>query len=385
MRPFNGTISSKLPNTGTSIFAHMSGLAQQHNAINLAQGFPGFDCSPQLKTLVKQYMDKGYNQYAPMPGVLALREVIAEKMASRYAIDLNVETEVTVTAGATQALFTAITAIVKPGDEVIVFTPAYDCYIPAIELCGGIVKPVDLIYPDYQINWATVKGLISEKTKAIIINTPHNPSSTLWCDADMQKLISLVKNTNIIVISDEVYEAITFDGKKHLSVLNYPELAERSFVIYSFGKVYHNTGWKTGYAIAPKVLSAEFRKIHQHLVFSVNTPVQYALADFMKNDEITNSLSGLFQQKRNLFLSLLNQSKFEFTPAEGTYFQLLNYKLISDEPDTVFAEKLTINHGVAAIPLSVFYADKIDSKTLRFCFAKTDDELERAAERLCKI
>ncbi len=330
-------------------------------------------------------MYQGKNQYAPMAGVPSLREAIAKKIAGQHGVVIDSETEVTITAGATQAIYTAISALVHEGDEVVVFTPAYDCYIPAIELAGGIPKVIPLEYPEFKVDWEQVRRSCSVRTKAILINTPHNPSATLWTDEDMLQLERCVAGTDIVILSDEVYEAIVFDGAEHQSVLKYPGLVEKSMAIFSFGKAYHITGWKTGYVVAPKELMAEFRKVHQYLVFSVNTPVQYALADYMEQGPSFNELAQLFQAKRNLFLAHLEGSRFTWEKAGGSYFQLLNYEKITDEPDTLVAENWTKEHGVAAIPISVFYQHDTDPKALRFCFAKEDDDLKRAAERLCKI
>lgn len=381
---YNGKLSSKLPNAGTTIFTIMSALAQEHKAINLSQGFPNFETSDELIDLVHHYMRKGMNQYAPMQGILPLRKAIAEKTAALYGAVVNPETEITITSGGTQAIFTAITALIHPGDEVIVIEPAYDCYVPAIELAGGIPVFVQLQPPDNHVDWSIVKSKLTARTRMIIINTPHNPSGAFLSAADMAALVQLTAGTDILILSDEVYEHLIFDGNQHQSVLRYPELAQRSLVIYSFGKTYHTTGWKMGYCIAPENLMVEFRRVHQFMVFAANTPVQYALADFMQNRNYLE-LPGFFQKKRDHFLSLLRGSAFRFTPAGGSYFQLLDYSAITQEKDTDFAIRLTKDYGVASIPTSVFYREPVDRKLLRFCFAKTDETLEQAAERLLRV
>ena len=378
-------IASKLPTVQTSIFAVMSKLAQEHNAINLSQGFPGFDCSPELVGLVEKYMRKGLNQYAPMPGIFSIREIISRKTEELYSIHYDPETEVTITAGATQALFTAISAFVKDEDEVIIIEPAYDSYSPAVELAGG--KPVffQLQPGNYSINWAAFQKLINLRTKMIIINTPHNPTGSVLSAADIQKLEKLTQNTDIIVLSDEVYEHIIFDGLEHQSVARFPKLAQRSIIVSSFGKTLHTTGWKLGYCLAPANLMVEFRKVHQFNVFSANTPIQYAYAEFLERKESYLELSAFYQEKRDFFLKLFEGSKFIFDRSPGTYFQLLDYSQLSDEQDMAFAKRLTTEYGVASIPVSVFYHKTFDAKTLRFCFAKNNDELEQAAERLLKL
>lgn len=379
------SLAPKLPNIGTSIFSIMSQLANEHDAINLSQGFPSFSSDAKLLSLVNQYMKKGFNQYAPMQGILPLRESLAEKMASLYAVNYHPEDEITITAGATQAIYAAITAVVREGDEVIIFEPAYDCYVPAIQLNGGIPVAIELKYPDYKIDWEQVKNSINRNTKMIIINTPHNPTGSVLNKEDMQVLERLTKETDILILSDEVYEHIIFDGLPHESVAKYPNLANRSFVIYSFGKTFHNTGWKMGYCLAPKNLMKEFRSVHQFIVFSVNTPIQYALAEYMKDPNTYLGLNEFYEKKRNFFLNAISDSRFEALPAKGTYFQSLSYKNITDEKDLDFAKRLTIEHKVASIPLSPFYKNKTDNKVLRFCFAKDEKTLEKAAKKLCKI
>lgn len=380
------SLSSKLPGTELSIFSVMTALAQKHNAINLAQGFPDFNCPAELIDLVYKEMQAGRNQYAPMPGILSLREEISKKIAAMYDANYDPETEITVTAGATQAIYTAITALVREKDEVVIFEPAYDSYLPAILLNKGAPKYVCLSPPDYRIDWEQVKKLITSRTKVIIINTPHNPSGMIFTHEDMLQLQKLVSGKDIFIISDEVYEHIVFDGSTHESVTKYPELAMRSFVISSFGKTYHTTGWKTGYVLAPKELMDEFRKVFTYAMFSTFTPVQYAFAEYMKrHPEMYLELPEFYEKKRNLFLESIAGSKFVPIPSHGTYFQCLDYSAYSEENDKKFAEYLTTEVGVAAIPTSVFYHDKQDFNVLRFCFAKTDETLRQAGERLCKI
>ncbi len=378
-------ITTKLPSVGTTIFTVMSSLANEYNAINLSQGFPNFPVSSELISLINNYMKKGYNQYAPMMGVKELREVISEKTYNLYNVKYNSDTEITVTSGGTEAVFDAITAVVKQGDEVIVFEPAYDCYVPAIELNGGIPVYVSLKYPDYKIDWNEVKNKITNKTKLIIINTPHNPTGAILNEHDLKQLANIVKNTNIFIISDEVYEHIIFDGLKHNSFITVPELQQRSFIISSFGKTFHATGWKSGYCIAPKELTAEFRKVHQFVTFSTFTPLQYALADFLKNPTNYNGLPKFYERKRNVFLNSVKNTKFTFVPSKGSYFQNLCYSAISNESDYDLAIRLTKEIGVASVPLSAFYHDKKDEKILRFCFAKDDETLVKAGERLSKL
>ncbi len=385
MPVFQSVIKSKLPKVGTTIFTTMSDLANSHGAINLSQGFPDFECSAELIDLVSQNMKKGFNQYAPMQGVFALREAIAEKVEALYSASYDPEKEITITAGGTQAIYAAIAAVIREGDEVIVFEPAYDSYVPVIELNGGIPIYVHLKTPDYHIDWNEVKKLINQRTRMIMINTPHNPTGSILTAIDMQHLEKLTKNTDIIILSDEVYEHILFDGYEHQSVSRYPKLAERSFVVFSFGKSYHATGWKVGYCLAPANLMAEFRKIHQFMVFSVSTPVQYALAEYLKKKDAYLELNAFYQQKRDYFNRLVKDSKFKLIPSPGTYFQLLSYNKITEENDVVFAKRLITEAGVAAIPTSVFYHKPVDNHVLRFCFAKQDETLERAAEKLCSI
>lgn len=380
-----GALPSKLPWVGTTIFTVMSKLASEAGAINLSQGFPGFDCSPALVARVEHYLKTGFNQYAPMTGVPALREALAQKTEQLYGIAYHPETEVTVTSGATEALFAAITAVIRPGDEVIVFEPAYDSYVPAIELNGGIPVFVTLTPPTYAIDWETVRAKITEKTRLILVNTPHNPTGRVWTAADLEQLAALVKHRDIWIVSDEVYEHIRFDGRPHRSLATHPVLHERTFVCGSFGKTFHITGWKIGYCLAPKDLTTEFRKIHQYLTFSTVTPIQHALADYLKNPDHYQTLPDFYERKRNLFLESLRGSRFTFQPTEGSFFQTVSYQAITDEPDDELAVRLTKEIGVASIPVSVFYHQKNDYKILRFCFAKDDETLLRAGERLRQL
>lgn len=382
---YPGSISSKLPQVPTSIFAVMSKMANDYGAINLSQGFPDFPISGELIDLVNKYMYNGLNQYAPMPGVLSLRGAISEKVKFLYGAEYNPETEITVTAGATQALFTAIMALVKEDDEVIVFTPAYDSYVPAIELAGGKAVFIPLSAPDYKIDWNHVKKMINSRTKMMIINSPHNPSGTILEKKDLVELEKITKHNDIIILSDEVYEHIIFDDQRHQSVSKFPGLAQKSLVVASFGKTFHATGWKMGYCIGPENLMKEFRKIHQFNVFSVNTPIQYAMAEYIQNKENYTHLGSMYQAKRDRFLEAIKGSRFTPVKCSGTYFQLLNYSSISNESDVKFAEKLAKDNKIASIPVSVFYNNPIDDKVLRFCFAKTDETIDQAAEILKSI
>lgn len=382
---FTGKVTSRLPKAGTSIFAVMSGLANEVGAINLSQGFPDFPISMELVELVNNYMRKGFNQYAPMPGVPVLREAIAAKAVDTFGITYDPQTEITVTAGATEAIFCVITAMIHPGDEAIIIEPAYDSYAPAVELSGGIVRYSSLQVPSYTINWPEVESLISSRTKLIMINTPHNPTGSVLKAADLAELDRITRNTNIVVMSDEVYEHLIFDGIRHESVCYYPELASRSFVIGSFGKTFHTTGWKTGFIMAPAVLMAEVRKVHQFVVFASNTPIQYAVADYLKDKDNYMQLPSFYQQKRDLFTGLVKDSRFKIIPSYGTYFQLLDYSAISEEKELDFAVRITKEFGVASVPVSPFYHDKQDNHVLRFCFAKTEETLVKAAEILCTI
>lgn len=378
-------INSKLPNVGTTIFTVMGKLAAEHNAINLSQGFPDFGCSEELIGLVNKYMMSGQNQYAAMEGLMSLRKILSGKTYELYSATYDPETEITITSGATQAIFTAITAIVRENDEVIIFEPAYDCYQPAIELNGGKTIYVSLKAPNYTIDWEEVKKIINHRTKMIIINTPHNPTGSILSARDMEQLEKLTKGTDIVILSDEVYEHIIFDGHEHQSVARFPKLAERSIIVSSFGKTFHATGWKTGYCVAPKKLMAEFRKVHQFLVFSCNTPIQYALAEYLTNKNNYLELGNFYQKKRDHFNTLIKNSKFEFEPSSGTYFQLLRYKGISKENDRDYSVRLIKEFGIASIPVSVFYHEATDDHVLRFCFAKKEETLEKAAEILNKI
>jgi methionine aminotransferase len=378
-------INSKLPNVGITIFTIMTKLANDHGAYNLSQGFPDFDVHPDLIALVEKHMRSGSNQYAPMQGMPTLRERIAQKVLELYQAHYNPDTEVTVTSGATEALFAAITAVVRKDDEVIVFEPAYDSYAPAIELNGGIPIFLKMKYPDYRIDWNEVENAITAKTSLIILNSPHNPTGTVLSAEDIADLTQVVKNTNLLLLSDEVYEHIVFDDLTHQSLSGHRELANRSFVVSSFGKTYHATGWKIGYCLAPEPLSKEFQRIHQYLTFASNTPIQCALAEFIQNRDIYLDLATFYQKKRDKFLAFIEGSRFKALSCKGTYFQMLDYSRISDEPDTEFAKHLTINNGVASIPPSVFYHQNDDHKVLRFCFAKKDETLKRAAEILSKI
>ncbi|HAR20323.1 MAG TPA: methionine aminotransferase [Cytophagales bacterium] len=376
---------SKFPNLGISIFSAMSALAQQYGAINLAQGFPGFEVSEQLVDLVGTYMRKGVNQYSPMEGVLRLREVISQKQKNLYGISYDVATEVTISAGATEAVFAAISAFVHEGDEVICFEPVFDIYPPAIDFNKGKLIRIKLETPHFHYDWDKVAALVNPKTKLIILNTPHNPTGKILTAIDIEKLVAIVKNTSIVVISDEVYEHMVFDGKSHLSLASHPQLYDRTVVIASLGKVFHCTGWRIGYCLAPKYLTAEIRKVHQFVTFSANTPIQYAMADFLEQQENYLSLSKFFQQKRDFFIAQMSGSAFKFLPTDGSYFLLADYSAISQMSDLEFVKWITQKHAVAAIPVSVFNADGQDDKLIRFCFAKKEQELAEAAKRLCVI
>jgi methionine aminotransferase len=360
-------------------------MANDHQAINLSQGFPDFEVSAKLISLVNSYMQKGMNQYAPMPGVLVLREAIAQMTSDLHDISINPESEITVTSGATEAIFDIITATVKIGDEVILFDPAYDCYDPAIRLSGGVPIHLKLKQPDFSIDWEEVKSVITSKTKLIIINTPHNPSGSVLSNDDMKQLETIVKDTNILILSDEVYEHIIYDDLQHESVLRYSALKERSAAVYSFGKTYHATGWKMGYVIAPDWWTVEIRKMHQFVTFGTSTPVQYALADYISEADNYNYVPKFYQQKRDHFLKLIEGSRLKPVSCHGTYFQLLSYQGINELGDIEMAEYLTKESGLATIPISVFYGDKQDDQLLRVCFAKGEETLEKAADILCKI
>jgi methionine aminotransferase len=376
---------SKLPNVSTTIFTVMSALANEHNALNLSQGFPNYPSSKKLNDLVTNAMNNGFNQYAPMSGNLELRIAISNKYQLLYNNTYHPEKEITVTAGATQAIYTIISAFINRDDEVIIFKPAYDCYEPAIEINGGKTVAIQLSAPEYKVDWNSFEKKISSKTKMIIINSPHNPSGTIWSKEDMLRLQKLTKDTNIIVLSDEVYEHIVFDNEQHQSACLFRDLKLRSFITASFGKTFHNTGWKIGYCCAPEYLMEEFRKVHQFNVFSVNHPAQKGIADYMQDAETYMGLNTFFQHKRDLFLSLISESRFKFEPSKGTYFQVLDYSEITDEYDVDFAKRLTKEFKIASIPLSVFNEKNKDDNVLRFCFAKTEETLIKAAEILCKI
>lgn len=376
---------SKLPNIGESIFATMTKMANEYNAINLSQGFPDFNCAEELLERVAFYQSKGFNQYAPMPGVQILREKISDKIQKIYGKYYNPDTEITVTAGGTQALFTAISAVVFPGDEVIILEPAYDSYAPAVLINGGNPIYISLTKDNFKIPWAKIEAVITNKTKLMIFNSPHNPSGSVITADDVKILESLIKNKNIFLISDEVYEHIIFDGLVHHSFSSSPTLSEQTFVVCSFGKTYHTTGWKIGYCAAPEKLTTEFRKVHQFIVFAVNTPIQHAYADILDNEQMYLGLGEFYQAKRDFIIKKLGKSRFKFIPSNGTYFQLLDYSAISNKNDYEFSEFLTKEIGVGVIPLSPFYANGSNEKIIRICFAKKEEVLEAAAEKLCKL
>lgn len=373
-------IKSKLPDIGTTIFTTMSALARQHNAINLSQGFPDFNCSPKLTELANYYINSGFNQYAPMPGTIELREKVAQIITDTYHYNYHPDTEITITAGATQAIYTTLAAFIHAGDEVIVIEPAYDCYVPAIEVHGGIPVFSQLNATDFSINWQDIRSKISSKTKAILINSPHNPSGACITANDLIELEKIIAGTNILVISDEVYEHMVFDGQIHQSIARNKTLASQSIIVSSFGKTIHTTGWKIGYVAAPKEIMAEFRKVHQFLVFVVNHPLQLAIAKFLDDKSNYTQLHNFYQNKRDLFLELTKSSRLVPLHCSGTYFQLMSYKNITNEKDTDLAVSWTKEKKLATIPLSVFYKNKIDNKILRFCFAKKDETLKQAAE-----
>ena len=378
-------LDSRLPLVGTNIFTTMSRMAADCGAINLSQGFPDFDCDPELVEAVARHMRAGHNQYAPMPGVLALREAIAAMYLSSCGRVYDPETEITITSGATEALFAAIAACVHPGEEVIVFEPCYDSYVPAIVLNGGTPVVVSLQFPDCSIDWNTVRAAVTPRTRLILINTPHNPTGALLAGSDLLELAALVDGTDILLLGDEVYQHIVFDGLRHESLARHEALAARSFVVGSFGKTYHVTGWKVGYAAAPAALTTELRKVHQFVMFSTNTPVQHAIADFLAAGRGLDELGAFFQQKRDLFLSLMAGSRFRPLPSRGSYFQLMDYSAVSDETDSDFAIRLTREHGVAAIPISPFMHRAPAPRVVRFCFAKKEETLRAAAERLSQV
>lgn len=376
---------SKLPDVGITIFTVMSKMAADHQAINLSQGFPDFAAPAELIERVSHYMRQGLNQYAPMQGAPLLRQRIAEKVEALYGAKIDPESDITVTSGATEALYAAISAVVGTGDEVIVVEPAYDSYVPAIQLNGGIPVFIPMRFPGYRMDWDRLRDALTDRTRLIILNSPHNPTGTVLDAADLAVLVEITADRDLLILSDEVYEHILFDGRPHQSMLRYPDLARKSFVVSSFGKTYHTTGWKIGYCVAPAALSLEFRKIHQFLTFTSNTPIQLAYADFMRHTDHYTQLAQFYQHKRDLFLDLMQSARFKPLPCAGTYFQMMDYSAITDEPDDAFARRLTTQYGVAAIPPSVFYHDRRDHRVLRFCFAKQDQTLTQAAERLCRI
>jgi methionine transaminase len=379
------TLRSRLPSVGTTIFTVMSKLAADVGAINLSQGFPDFDCDPALIDAVVKHMRSGLNQYAPMPGVLALRKAIAAKYARTHGVTYDPETEVTITCGGSEAIFDAVASVVHPGDEVIVLEPCYDSYVPGIELNGGVPVIVPMQLPDYRIDWDAVAAAITPKTRLVMINSPHNPTGSIVTADDIAALTAIVQRSGIYIVSDEVYEHIIFDGARHESMSRHPELAARSFVVGSFGKTFHVTGWKVGYVVAPAALTAELRKVHQYVTFSTMTPVQHGIADLLNNQEALDALPSFFQRKRDLFLQLMEGSRFRPLPCRGSYFQLMDYSAISALADADFAIWLTREHGVAAIPTSPMLYKTRAPQVVRFCFAKKDETLERAAERLRRV
>ncbi|MBS1566366.1 MAG: methionine aminotransferase [Bacteroidetes bacterium] len=379
------TIHSKLPGVGTSVFTVMSALATQHKAINLGQGFPDFPMPAELVELVSKAMRNQFNQYAPMQGYMPLREVLAEKVKKLYGSTINPDTEITITPGGTYAIYTSLTAALQPGDEVIVFEPAYDSYIPNILTNGAVPVLIDLQFPEYKIDWDEVRRRITPRTRMIMLNTPHNPTGSVLRAADMEQLRSIVTGTNILILSDEVYEHIVFDGVPHQSILRFPDLLERSFVCFSFGKVYHCTGWKLGYCIAGEALMKEFRKVHQFNCFSCHTPSQVALSEYLQDADTYLSLSSFLQKKRDYFQGLMRQTRFTPLPSYGSYFQCYTYERISDEGDAALAMRITKEYGVATIPVSAFYQSGRDNKVIRFCFAKKEETIATAVERLLNI
>ena len=380
------SLRSKLPSSGVSIFAVMSRLAAEHGAINLSQGFPDFDCVPELVDRVAHYMREGHNQYAPMPGVLALREALAMKIERLYGRRYDPAGEIAITTGATEGLFAALTALVHPGDDVLLFQPAYDSYTPAVTLSGGTPKYVTLRHPDYRIDWDDVRRALSPRTRAIVMNSPHNPTGTTWTRDDVLELARVLERTDAVVIADEVYEHIVFDGGRHESLARYPDIAERAVIVSSFGKTYHTTGWKVGYCAAPAPITAEILKVHQWVTFSVNGAIQMAYADMVRRDPDCLAVAAFYEAKRDRFLSLVAGSRFRPLACRGTYFQMLDYSAITSQDDATFAVQLTREHGVAAIPVSPFlHGGERSGPVLRFCFAKRDETLERAAQRLLKV
>ncbi len=378
-------IQSKLPSVGTTIFTIMSGLAAKLNAVNLGQGYPDYSMSPDLVALVNEAMKNDFNQYVPMQGYMPLRESLAEKIESLYGANVNPDTQITITPGGTYAIYTALTTVLQPGDEVIVFQPCYDSYIPNVEINGAVAVLIDLKFPEYKIDWNEVRQKITAKTRMIMLNTPHNPTGSILMQEDIDQLRSIVKDSNIFILSDEVYEHLVFDKLPHQSMLRYPDLAERSFVCFSFGKTYHCTGWKLGYCITSPELTVEFRKVHQFNCFSCHSPSQVALATFLKNKEAYLSLGGMMQKKRDYFIDLMRDTRFELLSSKGSYFICAKYDRISNEKDSDFAIRITKEYGVAVIPVSVFYKNETDNKVVRFCFCKKEETLEKALERLRKI
>lgn len=378
--------ASKFPGTGTTIFTVMSKMAQDFGAINLAQGFPDFDGPPLLRERVAWHMANGHNQYAPLAGVPELLDQIAAKILDEYGRAVDPQSEIAVTPGATEAIHCAVSSCIHPGDEVIIFDPAYDTYAPCVRLNGGVCRHITMEYPDYRIDWRAVEEAVSERTRLIMLNSPHNPTGSLWREDDIESLRRLVRGRNILLLSDDVYEHITFDGHRHLSLLRYPDLAERAFCISSFGKTYHVTGWRIGYCVAPEALMREFLRVHQFINFATAAPMQYAIADFMREDPgFHRRLGDFYQVKRDLFCAALADSRFSVQPSAGTYFQMADYSAISSEPDTAFSARLTKEFRVAAIPVSVFCQQPPDQRVVRFCFAKSDETLVQAAKRLQKI
>jgi methionine aminotransferase len=377
------TPTGKLPDTGTTIFTVMSKMAQDCGAINLSQGYPDFDGPPELRDAVTRHLQLGHNQYAPLAGVPALQEQIASKVEALYGCRLEAERQVVVTPGATEAIYCALTATLHPGDEAIVFDPAYDTYEPGIRLNGGVARRIPLLAPDFRIDWQRVRDTLNDRTRLILLNSPHNPTGSVLGPADIEALREITSERDILLLSDEVYEHIVFDGREHLSLLRYPDLAQRAFCVFSFGKTYHVTGWRVGYCVAPRHLSAAFLQIHQFINFSTNTPLQHALADFLRDSPHHHlELAAFYQRKRDLFAELLAETPFRLLPSRGSYFQLADYSAVSEAGDREFAGWLTREHGVAVIPVSVFYETPPEQRIIRFCFAKRDETLKAAAQRL---
>ena len=385
MKKFEGNFVSQLPGDAISIFAVMSKISSEHGALNMSQGFPDFEVSPKLINRIHHYMKEGHNQYAPMTGVPALNKQISKVVKDLHDADYDPQKEINITSGATQAIYTIISAVIKDDDEAIIFEPAYDSYAPSIKLNGGIVKHAQLRMPDYSIDWEEFARMITHRTKLVIINTPHNPTGSIISAEDMQRLGEILRGTDILVLSDEVYEHLIYDDNIHQSVAKFPELAQRSFIVGSFGKTFHATGWKMGFVLAPENLMAEFRKAHQWVVFTVNTPIQYALADYLSEPKNYLNLGAFYQKKRDYFLRKIKNSRFKVVPSHGTYFQVLDYSDISNEGGMDFAVRMIKEFGMASIPLSPFYQDKTETHRLRFCFAKEKETLDKAVEILCQI